>query len=178
MVKIIGVVYKITTKIVTFRKLSYEQFMKASPPYNRYRSPEENIGFFYDGEMSLKYSNDVVDDLIGYAGKRFCELEIEKGVVTSIKPFKTESEILEEFKQKYSVEESMGKPDSLRDKLRIVLSALAEMEKETMTVQKSALVDRLRIKFDISNEEAERLIGQLRREGTIFEARKGYLKRT
>ena len=71
-----------------------------------------------------------------------------------------------------------GKPKSLRDKLRAILSALAEMEKETGIVEKSPLLERLRIEFDISNEEAERLIAQLRREGTIFEPRRGYLKRT
>ncbi len=71
-----------------------------------------------------------------------------------------------------------GKPKSLRDKLRAILSALAEMEKETGIVERSALLETLRIEFDISNEEAERLIAQLRREGTIFEPRRGYLKRT
>jgi len=71
-----------------------------------------------------------------------------------------------------------GKPKSLRDKLRAILSALAEIEKETGIVEKSALLERLRIEFDISNEEAERLIAQLRREGTIFEPRRGYVKRT
>ena len=71
-----------------------------------------------------------------------------------------------------------GKPKSLRDKLRAILSALAELEKETGIVEKSALLERLRSEFDISNEEAERLTAQLRREGTIFEPRRGYLKRT
>jgi replicative DNA helicase Mcm len=71
-----------------------------------------------------------------------------------------------------------GKPKSLRDKLRAILSALAELEKETGIVEKSALLERLRIEFDISSEEAERLIAQLRREGTIFEPRRGYVKRT
>jgi len=45
-------------------------------------------------------------------------------------------------------------------------------------VERSALLETLRTEFDISNEEAERLIAQLRREGTIFEPRRGYLKRT
>jgi len=71
-----------------------------------------------------------------------------------------------------------GKPKSLRDKLRAILSALAEMEKETGIVERSALLETLRTEFDISNEEAERLTAQLRREGTIFEPRRGYLKRT
>ena len=71
-----------------------------------------------------------------------------------------------------------GKPKSLRDKLRIILSTLVEMEKETGMVERSALLDRLRSEFDISNEEAERLIGTLIREGTVYEPRTGHLKKT
>ena len=71
-----------------------------------------------------------------------------------------------------------GKPKSLRDKLRIILSTLVEMEKETGMVERSALLDRLRSEFDISNEEAERLIGTLIREGTVYEPRRGHLKKT
>ncbi len=71
-----------------------------------------------------------------------------------------------------------GKPKSLRDKLRVVLGALFQMEKETGMVEKSALLDKLRSEFDITNEEAERLIGQLVKEGTVYEPRRGYLKKT
>jgi len=71
-----------------------------------------------------------------------------------------------------------GKPKSLQDKLRVVLGALVEMEKETGIVERSALVDRLRSEFDILSEEAERLIRQLIKEGTVYEPRRGYLKKT
>lgn len=71
-----------------------------------------------------------------------------------------------------------GKPKSLRDKLRIVLGTLVEMEKETGMVERSALLDRLRSEFDITSEEAERLLGQLIREGTVYEPRAGHLKKT
>ena len=184
MVKIIGIVRKITTRIVTFRKLNYEQFLNTDPSEERMlgRSTEESIGWFYDGEMSLKYSNDVIDDLIKCAGKRFCELEIEKGVVASIKPFKTEKEIVEEYERKHLPREEASEPKSLRNKLRIILSTLVEMEREVggyaAVVEKSALLDKLRLEFDIANEEAERLIKTLIREGTIYEARRGHLKKT
>ncbi|MEM2910928.1 MAG: minichromosome maintenance protein MCM [Candidatus Bathyarchaeia archaeon] len=71
-----------------------------------------------------------------------------------------------------------GKPKSLRDKLQTVLSLLAEMEKETGLVEKIALLNRLEGEYKISRNEAERLIGQLQREGTIYEPREGYLKKT
>ncbi|MGC9345825.1 MAG: minichromosome maintenance protein MCM [Candidatus Bathyarchaeales archaeon] len=71
-----------------------------------------------------------------------------------------------------------GKPKSLRDKLQIVLSTLMEMEKETGIVEKPALLNELEAKYNISIGEAERLIGQLLREGTIYSPREGYLKKT
>ncbi|MCW4020559.1 MAG: minichromosome maintenance protein MCM [Candidatus Bathyarchaeota archaeon] len=71
-----------------------------------------------------------------------------------------------------------GKPKSLQDKLRVILNVLLEMEKETGTVRKTDLLDRLSTEFDIQRIEAERLIGQLTKEGTIYEPRNGYLKKT
>jgi len=71
-----------------------------------------------------------------------------------------------------------GKPKSLRDRLKVVLGTLIEMEKETGMVEKSALLDRLSSEFEVTNEEADRLIGQLIREGTVYEPRRGHLKKT
>jgi len=71
-----------------------------------------------------------------------------------------------------------GKPKSMRDKMQIILSTLIEMEKETGIVERTALLNELETKYKISRGEAERLIGQLLREGTIYEPREGYLKKT
>jgi replicative DNA helicase Mcm len=71
-----------------------------------------------------------------------------------------------------------GKPKSMRDRLQIILSALIEMEKETGMVERVALFDELETKYKIPRGEADRLIGQLLREGTIYEPREGYLKKT
>ncbi|MEM3730818.1 MAG: minichromosome maintenance protein MCM [Candidatus Bathyarchaeia archaeon] len=71
-----------------------------------------------------------------------------------------------------------GKPKSVRDKLHVVLSTLMEMERETGMVEKTALLYELETKHKVSRVEAERLIGQLLREGTIYEPREGYLKKT
>jgi replicative DNA helicase Mcm len=71
-----------------------------------------------------------------------------------------------------------GKPKSVRDKLQTVLSTLMEMEKETGIVEKTALLNELETKYTISIGEAERLIAQLLREGTIYEPRESYLKKT
>jgi replicative DNA helicase Mcm len=71
-----------------------------------------------------------------------------------------------------------GKSKSMRDRLQTMLSTLMEMEKETGLVEKTALLDELEAKYKILRAEAERLINQLLREGTIYEPREGYLKKT
>lgn len=81
--------------------------------------------------------------------------------------------------QKFDIDIIMtGKPKSLRDKLQIVLSLIAEMEKETGFADKAALLNRLEAEHQLQKSEAERLISQLQREGTIYEPREGCLKRT
>jgi len=71
-----------------------------------------------------------------------------------------------------------GKPKSVRDKLQVILGSIVEMEKETGMVEKSALLEKLATEHEVNAAEAERLIGQLIREGTIYEPREGYLKKT
>ncbi len=71
-----------------------------------------------------------------------------------------------------------GRPKSVRDKMQVILSVLIEMEKETGMVEKAALVSELELKHKIPRAETERMIWQLLREGTIYEHREGYLKKT
>jgi replicative DNA helicase Mcm len=71
-----------------------------------------------------------------------------------------------------------GKPKSMRDRLQVILSVLMAMEKETGIVEKAALLSELESKHKIPRGETERLIGQLLREGTIYEPREGCLKKT
>jgi DNA replicative helicase MCM subunit Mcm2 (Cdc46/Mcm family) len=62
--------------------------------------------------------------------------------------------------------------------MQIILSMLMEMEKATGIVEKAALLSELESKQKIPRSEVERMIGQLLREGTIYEPREGYLKKT
>ena len=71
-----------------------------------------------------------------------------------------------------------GRPKSVRDKLQIVLSAVVQMEKETGAVEKAALISELESKHNISRSDIERMIGQLLREGTLYEPGEGRLKKT
>ncbi|TRO45782.1 minichromosome maintenance protein MCM [Candidatus Bathyarchaeota archaeon] len=71
-----------------------------------------------------------------------------------------------------------GKPKSVRDKMQVVLSTLMAMERETGIVEKNLLVSELESKYNVSRVESERILGQLLREGTIYEPREGCLKKT
>jgi replicative DNA helicase Mcm len=71
-----------------------------------------------------------------------------------------------------------GKPKSLRDKLSVLLGLISSMEKETGMVDKARLLERLQAEYDILSGEAERLIGQMLKEGTLFAPRDGYIKKT
>jgi len=71
-----------------------------------------------------------------------------------------------------------GKPKSTRDKLQVILGTIVEMEKETGMVEKSALMDKLETERDVIRVEAEKLINQLLKEGTIYSPKTGYLKKT
>jgi replicative DNA helicase Mcm len=71
-----------------------------------------------------------------------------------------------------------GKPKSLRDKLQVILGTILEMEKETGMVEKKVLLETLETKHSISTGEAERLLNQMLKEGTLYSPRDGFLKKT
>jgi replicative DNA helicase Mcm len=71
-----------------------------------------------------------------------------------------------------------GKSKSMRDRLQVILTTLMDMEKETGMVERAVLEAELEEKYKVSRGDAERLIGQLLREGTIYEPKEGYLKKT
>jgi len=71
-----------------------------------------------------------------------------------------------------------GRSKSTRDRLQIILGALIEMSRDTGMVEKGVLEAELDEKYKIPSSESSRLLGQLLREGTIYEPREGYLKKT
>ncbi|MDH5635001.1 MAG: minichromosome maintenance protein MCM, partial [Candidatus Bathyarchaeota archaeon] len=71
----------------------------------------------------------------------------------------------------------VGKPKSMQDKLRVILTAVVEMSKETGMVERKLLIDEISSKHKIDAAEIQRLIGRLIREGTIYEPRQGYVKK-
>jgi DNA replicative helicase MCM subunit Mcm2 (Cdc46/Mcm family) len=71
-----------------------------------------------------------------------------------------------------------GKSKSMRDRLQTILGTMLELEKDTGMAEKAALEAELEEKYQISRSETNRLLSQLLREGTIYEPREGYLKKT
>jgi replicative DNA helicase Mcm len=71
-----------------------------------------------------------------------------------------------------------GKSKSMRDRLQTILGTMLELEKDTGMAEKAALEAELEAKYQISRSETNRLLSQLLREGTIYEPREGYLKKT
>ncbi len=71
----------------------------------------------------------------------------------------------------------VGKPKSMQDKLRVILSEIVEMSKETGMVDKKLLVDEISSKHKISIPEIQNLIGRMTKDGTIYEPRPGFLKK-
>ena len=71
-----------------------------------------------------------------------------------------------------------GKPKSLRDKMQVVLTTFADLEKQLGIVEDSTLYQALSRKVDITDEEARRLVEQLVREGILYSPKPNHLKRT
>ena len=71
-----------------------------------------------------------------------------------------------------------GKPRSLRDSFQRVIETVAEMERETGTVEETVLIAALVDKEKMEEREARRLIGQLIKEGILYSPKPGRLKRT
>ncbi len=71
----------------------------------------------------------------------------------------------------------VGKPKSMQDKLRVILTEIVEMAKETGMVERKLLIDELSSKHKIEALESQRLVGRMIKDGTIYEPRPGYLKK-
>ncbi len=71
----------------------------------------------------------------------------------------------------------VGKPKSMQDKLRVILTEILEMSKETGMVERKLLLDELSSKHRIEALDAQRLIGRMIKDGTIYEPRPGFLKK-
>ncbi len=70
-----------------------------------------------------------------------------------------------------------GKPKSVQEKLRVILSEIIDLSKETGMVEKAYLLQQLSGKHRIETVESQKLIGRMIRDGTIYEPRPDFLKK-
>jgi len=71
-----------------------------------------------------------------------------------------------------------GKPKSLRDKLQAVIGVIVTLSKQTGMAEEEAVYKTLEEEYGISRSEAANLIQQLRKDGTIYAPKDGFLKKT
>ena len=96
MVRILGKIGDISSK-VTIWKFDYEEFMKSPLPQTFFGSPLPDIRL--GAKITLKFSQDIIDDLIENSGK-ICEIQIQDGVARSVKFFKTEDQLKQEYDER------------------------------------------------------------------------------
>lgn len=70
-----------------------------------------------------------------------------------------------------------GKPKSMQEKLRVILTEIIDLSKETGMVEKAHLLQQLSSKHRIETLESQKLIGRMVRDGTIYEPRPNFLKK-
>jgi replicative DNA helicase Mcm len=71
-----------------------------------------------------------------------------------------------------------GKPKSLRDKLQAVIGVIVTLSKQIGMAEEEAVYKVLEEEYGISRGEAANLIQQLRKDGTIYAPKDGFLKKT
>ena len=71
-----------------------------------------------------------------------------------------------------------GKPATVRDSLGRVMAIVAELERETGTVEEKILMAAIVEREKVTEGEARRFVGQLIKEGMIYSPKEGKLKRT
>lgn len=125
-------------------------------------------------ELTLPVSDTSLIDKLVSLYKDCVELTVKEGKITAV----TKVEVSDEDETPNVDLIMTGKPKSLRDRLQVVLGAIVELEKETLMVQKSRLLQKLEQDCEIAGPDAERLLGHLQKEGTIYSPKEGYLKKT
>lgn len=71
-----------------------------------------------------------------------------------------------------------GKPKSLRDKLQAVIGVIVNLSKQTGMAEEEAVYKVLEEEYGINRGEATNLIQQLRKDGTVYAPKDGFLKKT
>ncbi len=167
--KVVGLIRKISRNSIT---------LVACPEwdYDEFEGWRPNHPLLNTVEMTLRLDPKLLDKAISsYA--HLLEFQIKEGKIINIKKLKLPQSKPSTFDIDLI---TIGKPKPLRDKLKTVLETIEQMEMESQQhlVEKNELLKRLEASHGIPIEQGERLISHLLYEGTIFEPKEGYIKKT
>lgn len=173
--KIYGSISKITTKTVSFERFNYENLIIKGQTYGW--TDEHEVSMSFGPEITVKYDIKIIDELLKYSERnQICEFEIEKGVIKSIKPFKTQQEVVIELQKGRELFEPQRM--SLQDKMRILIKVLCDMEIETFLVPIKSYLQKLEKEHGLDKKETINLVNHLVKEGTFFIPKAGHIKKT
>ena len=71
-----------------------------------------------------------------------------------------------------------GKPQSLREKMSALMDIVVNLQRETGVAEASLVYEEGVRRLGVSRDEVMAIVAQLMREGTLYEPRPGFLKRT
>jgi len=107
----------------------------------------------------------------------FLEFTVQNGQITDIRqlpdPAHIEQETTDVFP--YTLDSTQK---SLREKLRLIVTSVQQLSKETEMVQEATFYEKFGKDTNIPKEETKKLVERLIREGILYYPKPGYLKKT
>jgi len=182
MVEIYGRVVKITSRSVTIFTFDYDSFLDLNEPDDSVYTARSSLDRFYSyascGSLNLPYRPEISDDLVRSLKNNrrdiFTFTIIDGTVISAIK-FKDRDRIISEYEEKISQYQSSL--DSVRDPLDQKIRRIFQIVHEHGEISKENLLNELKnLGFD--EAEARRLIEYLLKIGTLYEPRKGTIRKT
>lgn len=126
--------------------------------------------------LKLEIQKSILDKALSLL-PHYLEFTIRRGRVVEIEKLE-EPKPQEEEQEPIDIDLIMtGEPRSIRDKIKTALDTITEIGKETGMVPTDELVLNL-MRKEIRPEETTRLIKILLGNGTIYEPKEGYIKKT
>ena len=123
--------------------------------------------------LKLPIKKEILDKAVALCTK-YLEFKVEDGQIIDLK----ELEMPKDERPETEIDIIMtGKLKSLRDKLQVVLKEIIDMEKEMGFADEQMLLENLEANYQISKDEAKRLISYLVRNDTIFYSEDGKIKK-
>jgi flagellin-specific chaperone FliS len=175
MFEIIGKINSVATNKAVVTKFLYEKCLAELS--GAYDVSVEELQAFFDPKLTLKFDDEIVDDLIKLAGET-CKIVVEGGKILSVAPINLVEKINEELeKARVKCEVDLGPPASFRAKIKEVLDIITRLQNASGMVEEGAVIEEAS-KRGLQDDEIRRVMRLLLREGTIWSPKDGFLKVT